>query len=155
MMQRVTRVFAALECMLIVLPITLASFAAWSLADVASLMIDSEFQRHAFWALTIIAPITCVSCAILLFVLASSGPDALVQSNRALWIGTTFGAAIVIFGLAIEAAYRANPAATIGNVSNQFGVFSFGAPMLLPAFHLLLAGSAQIRTNNAALLGSK
>jgi hypothetical protein len=65
--------------------------------------------------------------------LASNGPEGLVDARRVFWIGTLLGIALVLIGLASACITRGWVVRSSYGPLARFTIFSLGAPMLLPA----------------------
>lgn len=131
MNQNLHRVFALLESLLVVLPVTLMALMGMAFMDIPAAVVDSPLQRGMLVASFSIAPICCAGCGVLIGYLALSGPHALEGRSKLLWTLTFLGAALALAGL-----LSMNYPTLFRGLDSHFGVFGFGAPMLLPTFHL-------------------
>lgn len=138
MSNRASRVFAGLETTLIALPVTLISFMGWMLIDISGPLIESPTQRFVFSGLILIAPVLCACGGILVGALALGGPEALRRTSTVIWAGMYAGAALTASGFLREVG-RHFQIEQVNALDSHFGVFVLGAPMLIPAAHVIVA----------------
>jgi hypothetical protein len=145
----VGRALAGIETVLIVLPVFFAALVALSAVETIAPTTDFPVQRRLFGGLVIAAPILCLCCGALIAILALSGREALLRAPAYLWLGTGLGIVVTLVGVAIALDYRLNWLAGPEAAASRFGIFSVGAPMLLPAFHIWWERNRRMPANNA------
>ena len=132
-----TRSLAAFQLRIIAVPMFFLSLSGWALLIISAMDFSSLYQRCAYIALVLFAPLCYMSCGALRGILASNGPEGLADTRRAFWVRTLLGVALVLIGFA--PAFTATGGWVVRpfyGLLTRFSVFTLGAPMLLSALHV-------------------
>jgi hypothetical protein len=139
LLERVNRIVAIIECLVIVAPMIMFAFGSWVFLGIASTPIASEIQRVLFVVLTLAAPGFCLCCGALICKMAYSGSATQLNQPKVLWVGTTMGAAMVCLGAVVHYSYGTVIEHVLEPIDRGFAVFTFGVPMLIPSVHVFVA----------------
>src|ERR1700733_7978334 len=87
-----TRSLAAFQLRIIAVPMFFLSLSGWALLIISAMDFSSLYQRCAYIALVLFAPLCCMSCGAL--------RGGLADTRRAFWVRTLLGVALVLIGFA-------------------------------------------------------
>jgi hypothetical protein len=135
MKDRISRACAVLELLLIVFPMTVFGMLSWLFMGISMDQISTGYERLTFGAIAVLAPFLCIACGVVLMQAAFGDTHTYTRGTKFLWPFVVCGCAVAILGLTIQIAYDLRPDGNYAGLSSQFGVFAFGAPMLIPALH--------------------